>query len=266
MTKNRRTAKAEAKKEVATTQQGLPPALASKMAEHAGKGVSGAAEDNLIPLIYILQALSPQVNKKNPAYIDGAEPSSIWLRNAPTPIIDGEVGVLFQPCHFTKGYVEWVPRDSGGGFVARHAALPVEAKATKDSKNPNKVTYKMPNGNEVVETRYHAGHVLTDAGPLPYIIPMTGSGHTVSKSWMSVMNSHTLPDGNVMPSWSRAYRLRTKERTNTVGQSWFSWDISDEGFVSEEDFDRGTRLNKACESGEKRAAAEEVVEPNSDTM
>ena len=71
----------------------LPAALADMMEKDAGKGVSTAQEDNLVPLIYVLQANSPQVNKRDERYIEGAEPGDFWLRNAPQPIVKGAEGV-----------------------------------------------------------------------------------------------------------------------------------------------------------------------------
>lgn len=244
---------------------GLPADIMDFVAEDLGKGVSTAQEDNLVPLIYVLQALSPQVNKRNPSYIEGAEPGSILLRNAPRPVVDGEEGVLFQPCYFSKDWVEWVPRDSGGGFVGRHAELPSEAKKTADPKNPNKVKYVLPNGNELIETRYHVGFALVDGAALPYVIPMTSSGHTISKQWMVLMNGKQ-HNGKPLPSFAGLYRLRTKERSNTAG-TWFTFDVSDAGFVhSREDYERGKALYMAFASGEKVMEAAHDVQPVSDMM
>src|ERR1700744_6508473 len=87
---------------VATTATGssLPSFMSAKVHADAGKGVSTASEDNIVPLIYVLQSGSPQVKKNNPDYIEGAGEGDLWLRNAPTPIIDGLKGILVQPCYF----------------------------------------------------------------------------------------------------------------------------------------------------------------------
>ena len=46
-----------------------------------GRGVSTAAEDNLVPMIAVLQPLSPQLNKQNQGkYIADAQPGSILCR------------------------------------------------------------------------------------------------------------------------------------------------------------------------------------------
>lgn len=246
--------------DVATTKTQLPAALAKRMAEDAGKGVSTAQEDNIVPLIYILQPLSPQVLKTDPAYIQGAEAGDILLRNANDPIVKGAEGIIFQPCFFTKDWVEWVPRGSGGGYVGRHADRPTEAKETRDPKNPNKVKYVMPNGNEVIETRYHVGFVLRGKQALPFVIPLTSTGHTVSRQWMFTMNSQQLPDGKKAPVFACLYRIKTRMRSNVDG-SWFTPDISNASedgqtcFIeTEADYLRGFALHEAFASGASKAA------------
>lgn len=230
-------------------------ALAGKMKGDAGKGVSTAQEDNLVPLIYVLQSGSPQVKKGDPSRIDGAEAGDFWLRNAGEPIIKGETGILFQPCYFTKDWVEWQP--NRGGFVGRHAKLPDDAERQEDPRNPNKVSYVRENGNEIVETRYHVGYVLTEngGGAQPFILPLTSTGHAVSRQWMFMMNSKQLDDGTKIPSWGCLYRLKTKVRTNTMG-SWFALTVEDAGYIdSETDYDRGAALYQAFSSGAKKAEA-----------
>jgi hypothetical protein len=235
-----------------------PSFLGAAASADAGKGVSTDQADNLIPLIYVLQPLSPVCNKRDPSYIEGAEPGALWLKNSANPIVDGETGFVFQPCFFSKDWVEWVPRDAGGGYAGRHATLPKEAKELRDPKNPQKVKYVMPNGNECIETRYHAGYVLTDNGPLPYVIPMSSTAHTASRGWMFMMNGKRL-GGNKLPSWACTYRLKTKQKSNAAG-TWFTWDIIDEGYVpDQETYDAGKALFDAFNSGAKTYAEEDAV-------
>lgn len=249
-------AKRETKTKELTTTNSVPAPtfMKARMDKDVGKGVSTAQEDNLVPLIYVLQAQSPQVNKRNPNYIEGAEASDIWLRNSPDPIVKGDEGIIFQPCFFNKDWIEWVSRDSGGGFVGRHLELPQDAKKIEDPKNPNRVKYVRPNGNEIVETRHHVGFAITKNGPLPYVISFSGSGHTVSRQWMFMMNGAQI-DGQKAPSFAKLYKLTTKERSNTLG-TWFSLDVKDHGWVSTEaEYTRGLELHDAFVKGEKKAEA-----------
>lgn len=244
---------------VSTKITGLSSALAERMARDAGKGVSKDASDNMVPLIYILQAQSPQVLKRNPAYIPGAEAGSIWLKGITDPIVDGEVGIIFQPCFFSKDWVEWVPRESGGGFVARHPHRPGDSTRVEDPRNPSREQWERPNGNQLRETRYHAGLVHNHGShPLPFVIPMSGSGHSVSRAWMSQMNLKQLENGDTAPSYGQLWKLCTKLRTNALGE-WYTWDIRDSGWVENvKDYDAGFALYNAFSTGARSAEHEET--------
>jgi len=240
-----------------------------------GKGSSTAQEDNLIPLLYVLQGLSPQVNKRNDAYIEGAEPGDIWVRNAPKPIVKSEEGIPFQPCTFSKNWVEWVPRDAGGG---RRGIFPHDAvTVAKDGKsatlktpdgvidlkvefkdgNTNVPHFKLPNGNDLIETRYHAGFAEVDGKALPYVISFKSTGHTVSKEWMGkILQRNSIDGKNPDPSWLYWYKLTTKMRKNKEGE-WFVIQVADlDRVATAEEYARGKSLNIAVMAGEKEIGEE----------
>ena len=239
-------------KEVAVIPSSL---LAERAARDIGKGASKDQADNMVPLIYILQAQSPQVMKRNPQHIEGAEAGSIWLRGVADPVIDGDEGILFQPCYWHKDWVEWIPRDAGGGFVGRHPTLPEDAKNIADPRNPNRMNWMRPNGNQLRETRYHVGLVHGRGAPMPFVIPMSSSGHTTSRAWMFLMNSKHHPSGGTWPTCAYIYRLKTKLRTNAQGE-WYAWDIIDENVqVDIKEYELGAALHDAFDSGAKTAEA-----------
>ena len=249
---------------VATRTDGPSPAMLKRMQKDSMRGRSTDQADNMIPLIYVLQSLSPQVLKKKDTYINGAEPGDIWLRNAPDPIVKGEEGIEFQPCFFSKDWVEWVPRDDGGGFVARHDSLPEDHKRLEDKKNKNKVRFMSPRGTEYIETRYHVGYVLGRGQPLPFVIPLSSTGHSFSKKWMFMINSQDDGNGGVPPSFARKYRLFIKAMSNNQGD-WFGWDVEDLGWVDEAQYDAGDKLNVAFARGAKTMEAPERGEAGEDT-
>jgi hypothetical protein len=251
-------AKVKERQEVAPIKHVGPPAeLANRFAADAGKGLSTDQADNMVPLIYVLQSNSPQAKKGDPNRIDGAEAGDFWLRNAAEPIIKGEEGLLFQHCYFDKDFVEWQP--NRGGFVARHRDMPDDAVKEVDPSNENKITWVRSNGNEVVETRYHVGRILNCDPPLAYILPFTSTGHSVSRSWMFMMNSKQF-QGSKVPAFARSYRLKTKVKTK--GQhSWFMVTVEDEDWVSIEDYAAGEALYNAFNTGAKVAEAPAAAEP-----
>lgn len=233
----------------------LPAALAKRMQETAGTGLSKRAEDNLIPIVDILQDGSPLCKRSDPKYDKNRSPGEIWLKNLDgEPFVPGEDGILVQPCFFEVCFNEWIPRSKGGGFVAKHERMPADVKKIPDPENPNRFKYVRKNGNEVVETRVHICRVfLEDGRKMAYVIPLKGSGHTVSKGWMFMMNNTMIPGtGESAASFSKLYRLTTEAANNQMG-SWFKFHVEDEGWVPEEEYDAGLALYNAFNKGESRA-------------
>lgn len=204
--------------------------LNKMMAADSGKGVSTAMEDNIVPLIYILQSNSPQVQKKGENYVEGAEAGFIWFRGT-KDVVSGDDGIPVVPCHFEKCWIEWMP--DRGGFVGRHGAdRPAGAVQKTDPQNPKKKFWALPNGNHVVETREHVVIVLDVFDrPMPFVIPMSGSGHGASRAWMTLQNRKVVPGTDLKaPAYGYIYRMKLQFRTNDQGD-WFMWDVQDENDV-----------------------------------
>lgn len=238
---------------------GLSKAVADAAAQYAGAGVSHAQEDNIVPLAYLLQSNSPQVQRGHEKHIDGAQAGDIWLRNEPEGecIINGQDGLVVQPCFFSKCWIEWLPER--GGFAGRHADRPEDAelRAVVTDNGTEVQRWVRPNGNIVVETREYA--VIAHVGDkrLGYVIPFSGSGHTPARNWMTTIGKKKLPNGTDAPSFAYLYRLVPKLRTKGPN-SWYQYDISLEGPVeSLDDFNIGAETYKAFESGAKQAAGVE---------
>jgi len=265
--------------EVAAQAQGenLPAYLREKKMQ--GAGVSTSKDDILIPMARVLQPLSPEVLDGSQR-IPGAAAGDIYIKNAPNPIIKATEGFIFQPCHFDTAVVEWKPRSQGGGggggLVAKHEGMPDDAVQKPDPQNPDRIqTVSSRTGNVYVDTRYHAGFIIDLEGakqPMPCYIPLSSSGHSVSKAWMLLMSLKRM-GGDAVDSFAIYYRFKTKMRTKN-GKSWFTFDVTDAGpevdgapstmwAPTEEDFERGLTLFQALEAGELALAEDEVVDETS---
>lgn len=180
----------EKSKAMAAVEAGLTMPSSSDLEAGTGQGISREAADNLIPIITVFQSLSPQVNKQDPRYIEGAEAGKIWLRNTPdAAIIDGDTGFYWQWVAYQRRWIEWIDRDAGGGFVAAYddaGGKPALPGVVKSAKNPwnwvNPAT-----GNEIALFHNHLGYVLGHGAPQPYLISYKGSGLRESRNWMSMV-------------------------------------------------------------------------------
>lgn len=235
-------AEAKAKDAAANEQQqgaGVAPgnevdkAAATNLAElrkmqeaDAGAGFEEATSDAYaIPFLYILQSNSPQVKKSDGAYIQGAE-EGMFYNTVTGDIYNGtEGGVILVPCHFAQRYIEWKPRESGGGFIQEHPPTsPLIGQTVKDEKNRD----KLPNGNNLVDTRNHyCLLILPNQTPQPIVVSMSSTQVKKSRNWMSKMNGLKMQVGNKLvqaPMFSRRYRATTVPEKNDQG-SWFGWKI-----------------------------------------
>jgi len=135
--------------------KGNLPAKAHDYSNYEGQGFEGQTRDDLsIPFINILQPLSPQLEN-----IPNAKPGQLF--NTVTLELYPK-GVLFVPAATQHVYVEWVPRDQGGGMVGIHAVNSDVVQAAKRDGEFGR--YKTAAGNDLTETFYMPGVVCDEAG------------------------------------------------------------------------------------------------------
>lgn len=130
--------------------------------EYAGMGMEKIGKDELIiPFLSILQPMSPVV-------VDGDVPGAkagVYYNTVTGDTYEGEgEGVVFQLVDFERMFVEWVPRENGGGIAGRYT--PDDPFVISEiSKNNNSVVgIRLENGNELIETYYAYGNILSADG------------------------------------------------------------------------------------------------------
>ena len=74
-----------------------------------------------LPTMKLLQALSPELDKDDEKFINGASQGDIVVVDGSGPtLFDGEEGITVIPVCVRKLYNEWIPRKLGGGRVATY--------------------------------------------------------------------------------------------------------------------------------------------------
>lgn len=131
--------------------------------EFSGAGLEGVtADDLIIPFMTLLQALSPEVED-----IDEAKSGMIFNKGT-QELIPGEEGFAFLPVQWEVYYVEWVPRNKGGGLAGRHERNSDVVKAAQQAaiergENPRFTklyTGEPGESNELIETHYLMGFLI----------------------------------------------------------------------------------------------------------
>ena len=201
--------------------------------EDAAKGLGNIGQQDLaLPFLKILGQLSPEVNKRDGKYVEGAEPGMIY-NSVSGELYDGAKGINVIPAFYKLEYVEWKDRGEGsGGPVAVHDSSSDIMSQTKADAN-----YKdrLPNGNYVEKTASHFV-IITGDSPTTALISMKSTQLKISRKWNSMMSGIKLKGKNGLftpASFSHIYRLKTTQMSNDKG-TWFGWEVSKVGPITDQ--------------------------------
>ena len=205
-------------------------ALAVNMFEaDANKGSQNIAQEDLaLPFLKVLGQLSPEVNKRDGKYVEGAEPGKII--NTVTNELYNNINVV--PVFYKRKYIEWQDRGtSTGAPVAIHEAgsdIISQTTRGKDYKD------RLPNGNYLENTADHFVILLGDS-PQTALLSMKATQLKVSRKWNSMMMGIKMQGKNGLftpPTYSHIYSLKTVQMSNDKG-TWFGWDVAKVGPVTD---------------------------------
>ncbi len=181
------------------------------------------ASDLAIPFISLIQKTSPQIEE-----IDGCKPGMIF--NSVTNKLYKELTVL--PCGYKRSFVEWKPREKGGGYVGEH--LPDSELAGKPRNDRGEVV--LENGNILVETAYQFILLIDGNNAETAVISMSSTQLKKARRWNSMMMGLKVPHPNgtmVTPaSFSHMYKISSVQEKNDKG-SWHGWNIEIMGPVKD---------------------------------
>ena len=186
-------------------------------------------EDLALPFLKVLGQLSPEVNKMNEKFIEGAEPGMIF-NTVTNQLFDGKKGVDVIPVFYERKYVEWQDRGaSQGSPVAIHDAdSDIVSSTTRDKSFKD----RLPNGNYLENTANHYV-IFMNGSPSSALISMKATQLKVSRKWNSMMMGIKLNGKNGLftpPTYSHIYNLKTFQMSNDKG-TWFGWDVTKVGPV-----------------------------------
>ena len=219
----------------------------------ANQGAQNISQEDLaLPFLKILGQLSPEVNKRDGKYVEGAEPGKII--NTVTNQLFDHVDVI--PCHYKRQYIEWQDRgQSTGAPVAIHDAdSDIISQTTRDKSYKD----RLPNGNYLDNT---ANHFVLQLGDTPQsaLISMKSTQLKVSRKWNSMMMGLKMQGKNGLftpPTYSHIYKLKTVQMSNDKG-TWFGWDVSKVGPVEDKNmYDMAKNFAVSVGKGEVEAKPE----------
>lgn len=166
------------------------------------------------PMIKLLQALSPELDEEDGKYIKKAKIGDICITDgSKTMCIDGEKGIRFSPILVRKNWVEWVPRNKGGGFVASYS--------TKEEMEAG-----FTQGNEVnVSIDYLViSPDISEGEMIPLLLQFNSPTKMVlARAMHKYITTYNTMHGVV-------YHLTSKKQVNRAGQKFYNFNIEPTGY------------------------------------
>lgn len=204
--------------------------------DDAGAGMEDVGKDEyLIPFFRILQALSPQCKPPAQGGVEGARPGMI-INTATGELFPGEPGILFIPVHRDHNYVQYTPRDAGGGFIG---IKPVDDELVLSLRGEqgNFGKLQVSDGTELTETFYLYGIAVPDDGMEQRgMVAFASSSIKKYKSFVTrVMGiTYRINRGNesnpnwqqiTPPLWAHRWILGTQYEKNKKGE-FYNWRLT----------------------------------------
>lgn len=197
------------------------PAVAYDYGTDAGTGVDDITQQEAgIPFIKVLQAQSPEVHGS--AKIEGAA-AGMFLHTGTGELLET---LNFVPAVRQHLFVEWVPREKGGGFRGIYDVnSDVVSQAIDSSQEFGK--YKTAAGNDLVETFYLYGYLVDEDGnPTSVgVLAFTSASIKRYRKQFAGPVKHCLVNGKRPPIFGHQLQIGTVSETNEKG-TWYNFDIT----------------------------------------
>lgn len=192
-----------------------------------------AKEDLPRPSLRILQKGSPQVDKENAKYVEGAEAGMIF--NTTTRGLysgkEGDEQLVILIAKYWPKYIEWLPGRKG--FVAEHeigSEMSLRDNITPKIEEGRPVEYSRLTGNVMVKTAiyYCLAFMAGELEPQEVVIDMSSTNWTTAKLLNAHFQNAKVPDGkgNMVPgppfTWAYQFFREYREKND---QTWYTWNF-----------------------------------------
>jgi len=178
------------------------PTVISDRSADSGLGFENfdPTKDQKIPFIQIIQKQSPECEKRDPKYIDGAEAGDLFNSATRKLYKVGEPEgkpIKFIPCGHIRVHNEWRKRSEGKGYVKTY--LDNTQPETQDGLDGQKKVKELVKNTKhsLVETVMHHVIILDDEeGNYEAVLSMYGGSLGSSRDFTSKLRARKVVGGN----------------------------------------------------------------------
>ena len=197
----------------------------------SGEGLENAGDEGLmLPMLKIAQPLTETVVSQQ------LRPGDVFLHVSPTEALFNagqEVNVI--PFFHFKQWIEWAPRDEGGGMIAR-SIDPAGELAARSARGE---TRGEGDDAELAVTEYHVFFVVFEGNLTePVALPMARTQHKKGRLLLSL----ALRRGPRFPLYAGKYSLSTFLDHNKTGQQFYNYEVKNAGWASKEEYEACEKL------------------------
>lgn len=180
----------EKKNEVAIVDNSIALAIAEEF------GVTGAEHldptDIKPPFLRLAQKINPELDPGNAKYIEGLKAGEFYSPST-SQVLGNQVKAILATS--IKNYVEWKPREDGGGVAGVHAIdSGMQLQATQTGSK-----LFMPNGNELKETNNLFLYLHVDGAWSPYILPASSTMLTPARNLLTALSTRAVTGTDGLP-------------------------------------------------------------------
>jgi hypothetical protein len=202
-----------------TTSLAVPSATLLAKMKADGRTLSGLSNDPgdmMPPRLCIAQTNSPQVDRRDPVFIEGLQPGGLFISSTGM-CFDGETGVPAISCGQVPCVVQWGAERSG--FIARHATMPSDARQERVEGRRRPVVVNA--AGDIYEEQREI-YLVINAGQewLPCVYSAKSTGHTMARKWQTDLHMRCKHNGSPLPAYAHIYQLTTVGTRNPLG-AWF---------------------------------------------
>jgi|DEB0MinimDraft_3_1074331.scaffolds.fasta_scaffold12490_2 hypothetical protein len=191
----------------------------------AGLGTDQLDDQASMPLLNLIQQNSPQVNKQEEKYIEGASAGDIFF--APTGRIL-EQPIEFTPTAFRTVYVEWIPRAKGGGIVGIHPLTVVDDPAYEQGRE--RKFDEWLGANQLKKTTYVLGLIKVNNEITQAMLALSVTGQKVSRKLQGDIRKFRY-DGDladVPPAvFARSFKITSIYEKNKDDEGYYNWKLEE---------------------------------------
>jgi len=226
----------------------LPSSILFEADAHAG--FENVRQQSVaLPILKLLQNGSAEAQKRNQAYVEGAEPGML-LNTVTKKVYDGTKGIEVVPCHYKLEYQEW--SDFGTGSGRPEQIYPDTSDILSKTTKGNDSKDRLPNGNYILTVGQHFVLILNEGSSETALISMSSSQGKVSRKWNAMMMSLTMQGKNGIytpPSFSHTYKITTVLNSGK-GNQWYGYNVTKVGPVQDPAvYDRAKQFYQSLANG-----------------